>query len=404
VQGLFVFLLLLLGITILLRMPPYFSVIYLIVMIYLISHIWTRRSIRRVSATRRFTDRAFFGDEVPVTLTIHNASLLPVTWLSARERMPMQRSSSFALRRVASLKANERWCITYTVDCSKRGVFPVGPLEMETGDLLGAMRTRTKELPADKLIVYPRVVPLKQLGLPTRSPLAALATHNPIFEDPSRITGVRDYQRGDSPRRIHWTATASAGRLLVKQFQPAIARDTHICLDLHLDSYDERRVREIAEIAITTAASLATHIISHEGLSAGLTTEAWDSVQHDWKRFTIPPRAERAHLMTLLETLARVQIAPDSDDPFEQLKRPPTATLPDLLRQESLHFPWGTTMIIITGQQTIPLLETLATLQKRGFALALILMQPSNSKAQPLMPLRGISTYRVWQDNDLEML
>ena len=47
------------------------------------------------------------------------------------------------------------------------------------------------------------------LGLPTRSPLAALATHNPVFEDPSRVTGVRDYQRGDSPRRI---AQGSASR------------------------------------------------------------------------------------------------------------------------------------------------------------------------------------------------
>ncbi|NIN74493.1 MAG: DUF58 domain-containing protein, partial [Xanthomonadales bacterium] len=97
---------------------------------------------------------------------------------------------------------------------------------MQTGDLLGIERRSVARAEPSYLTVYPRVVPLQKLGLPTRSPLVALPAGAHLFEDPARVMGVRDYQPGDSPRRIHWTATASAGRLLVKQYQPAIARET----------------------------------------------------------------------------------------------------------------------------------------------------------------------------------
>ena len=99
--------------------------------------------------------------------------------------------------------------------------------------------------------------------------------------------GVRPYQIGDSPRRIHWSATASAGQMLVKRYQPAIARETLICLDLDLTSYTGKRFYDATELAIVTAASIANHIAVREGLPVGLATQALDPLQED--RGTIRP-------------------------------------------------------------------------------------------------------------------
>ena len=47
-----------------------------------------------------------------------------------------------------------------------------------------------RRLERQYLTVYPKIVPLQRLGLPTRSPLAVLPSRSPLFEDTSRVMGV----------------------------------------------------------------------------------------------------------------------------------------------------------------------------------------------------------------------
>jgi uncharacterized protein (DUF58 family) len=244
----------------------------------------------------------------------------------------------------------------------------------------------------NSLIVYPEVVPIHQLGLPTRSPLMALPAQSPLFEDPTRVIGVRDYWRGDSPRRIHWTASAGAGRLLVKQFQPAIARDTVIFLDLNPDNYIAQQQYTATELAIVVAASLANHIIVREELAVGLATEAQDPLLDDRSRFFLLPRSERAHLMNLLGVLARAQAARGT-------------SLVDLLRRESLRLAWGATLLVIAGGESAELLNTLAHLRRAGFAVALILVRPgrTSSELRRRGDLLNLPIHRVWRRHDMEI-
>jgi uncharacterized protein (DUF58 family) len=243
----------------------------------------------------------------------------------------------------------------------------------------------------EHVIVYPQVVPLQQLGLPTRSPQVALPARWHLFEDPTRMMGVRDYQRGDSLRRIHWTATASTGRLLVKQYQPAIARETLICLDLDEADYERRQRYTATELAIVVAASIANHIIIREGLPAGLITEVLDALSEERCQFILPPRSERAHLMSLLEVLARAQVASGT-------------SFVDLLRRESMKLSWGTTLSVITGRESEGLFDTLAYLRRAGFAVALILIQSARPSVelQKQADLLGVPIHRVWRERDLE--
>ena len=386
------FLLLLFIIAAFLRVDFFFTIAYLFFAVYLLSRLWARRGVKHLHVQRRFVNRAFPDDQVVVDLTVQNVGWLPVPWLEVHESLPVQLTAPPFHREVISLNPRERHHFRYTLNCRQRGYYPVGPLAMHTGDLLGVARRTQAQVAAEHIIVYPRVVPLQRLGLPTRSPQVALTAYSHLFEDPARVMGVRDYQRGDSPRRIHWTATASAGRLLVKQYQPSIARETLICLDLNREDYERRQWYTATELAIVVAASIANHIIVREKLPTGLSTEAQDPLLDRQTRFFLPPRSERAHLMSLLEVLARAQITEG-------------ASFVDLLRRESVNLPWGATLAVITGRESAPLFDTLVYLRRAGFAVTLILVRSPlpSAELEKRADLLRVPIHRVWHEHDVEV-
>jgi uncharacterized protein (DUF58 family) len=394
------FLLILFLIAAILRIDFFFTIAYLFFCVYLLSRLWTRHTVNRLRIQRQFADRAFPGEQVTVTLTVQNDTRLPIPWLEVNESLPVEVSVPPSFRRVVSLDPQERRPLRYTLHCRRRGYYRVGPLTVRSGDLFGLEPHVHAQTAPDHVIVYPRVIPLQQLDLPTRSPLVAMPAQARLFEDPARIIGVRDYQRGDSLRRIHWTATATAGRLLVKRYQPSVARETWICLDLDEADYARRQRYTATELAIIVAASIANHIVVREGLPAGLITEGNDPLS---KRdppvplqFHMPPRSERSHLMSLLEVLARVQVTSGT-------------RFVDALRRECAKLSWGATLSVITGRESEELFDALVALRQAGFAVSLVLVQPAHPSAelQKRADLLGVPVHRVWAvstvDQDLEI-
>jgi len=377
-----------------LRIDFYFSIVYLLAAVYLLGRLWTRAGWQHLSVQRRLVNRAFPDETIPVELVVRNTGRLPIPWVEVQDSLPVELISPPFYREVVTLGARQEHRFTYTLACYKRGYYRIGPLFLQTGDLLGVTRPLTMKQEQEYVIVYPRVLPLEKLGLPTHSPLAVLPAPATLFEDPTRIMGVRPYQIGDSPRRIHWTSTAKTGELLVKRYQPAVARETLICLDFAQESYAGRRFYDASELAIVAAASLANHIVIREGLAVGLAMQAVDPLEEATAQFSLPPRRERAHLMSLLEVMARAQPAPAPTTPF-----------PDFLRRETTRLPWGATVIVISGAESEALYETLAYLRSAGFAIALILVMPQAPAGDLHQAAMGkLPIYRVWREAGLEAL
>lgn len=375
----------------LLRIDFFFTILYLFVGVYILSHLWSQQILGRLHFRRRMVQRAFSGDTVTVRLELYNHSRLPAPWLLLRESIPTELSAN-PFRQVITLAGQARYSAEYSLTARKRGYYEVGPLSIQTGDILGIRQEQSGRFPADHLIVYPRVVPLSQLGLPTHSPQAILPTRLPLFPDPTRLTGVYDYTPGDNPRHIHWPATASTGQLLVKQFQPAIARDNTIFLNLGRDDYAKYGYPDTAiELAIITAASLANHLITFEKLPVGLVTHGIDPLAGAEQSFRLLPQKGRQQLMHILEVLARVQLL--SNGHFL-----------DQLRRETVHLPWGTTLIIITSHIAGPLPETLLFLKRSGFHPTLVLVNPPRSRmAGPgKMQILNVPTFYIQSERDIE--
>lgn len=359
------FIIFLMILAVFLRAESALTVFYMVIGIFILGYWWNRRAISHIEVTRDFGDHAFLGDEIAVNLIINNRSILPVLWLEIHESLPVNLRAGRSVKHVFSMGIRDKKEIQYQLNALKRGYYALGPLLLQSGDPLGLVKPEQREVPESALTIYPRIVNLGSLGLPSRSPFGTLKHHNPIFEDPSKMMGKREYQDGDSIRRIDWKSTASTGKLQVKIYEASIALEVAILLDLHRESYDIKTYYDATELAVTAAASIAAWGKSHKQ-SIGLTTTGVDPLHDEKVPHPLPPRKGSGHFINILEILARLQ--PGDTTPIDTLIQDALADLT-----------WGTTIVLISGGMKKQILDQLFQARKRGLNPVIILTgHPAN--------------------------
>jgi uncharacterized protein (DUF58 family) len=216
--------------------------------------------------------------------------------------------------------------------------------------------------------------------------------HNlPLFEDPTRVFGKRGYVSGDSLRRIDWKSSASAGRLQVRLFEPSIALETFVVLNLNADDYYYRSRIDSMELAIVIAASISNWVVGQKQL-VGMMVNGHDPLAVDGKPQSIPPRKGKLHLMRLLETLARIESIDNSG-------------LVSRIQKQRYQLAWGTTLIVITGKAGDDLLDELYQARRQGQNAILILVgrDTSDDVIRRRARLFGIPVFSITTERDLKI-
>src|SRR5690606_6783112 len=131
---------------------------YLFAGLYILGAWWTRRGLRAIRLVRRYDSHLFLGEQREVVLELVNTSRLPLPWVEIVERLPPQVSTEGGFRAVLSLPGRGRATARYNLTGMRRGYYALGPLQLTSGDLLGMRSPTSVELPADPLIVYPKIV------------------------------------------------------------------------------------------------------------------------------------------------------------------------------------------------------------------------------------------------------
>lgn len=320
---------------------------------------WIRGALAQVETKRHFNTHAFLGEKIKISLHVKNKGWLPLPWLELRDSLPVALSGPRSFQTVTSLGSRSDANFEYSVEASKRGYYPIGPLSISTGDILGLSNPLQAENRAEHVVVYPKIVPFTSVEIPSYSPHGTLRHSMPLFEDPTRVFGKREYISGDSLRRIDWKSSASAGRLQVRLFEPSIALETFVILNLNAEDYYYRTRADSIELAIVIAASISNWIISKKQ-TVGMLVNGRDPLRIDSQPQAIPLRKGKLHLMRLLETLARSDGIDNS------------ALIP-LIQQQRYRLAWGTTLIVITGQAGNDLLDELHQARRGGQNVILIL-------------------------------
>jgi len=382
--------------SLLLREAQLFVVGVILLLVAGVSFVWERYCLVGLGYRRSLGQaRAMFGEEVSLTLEIVNDKPLPLAWLEIEDTVPgvgltlapaHVGPSHIPGRRLLGILLSVRWYERvrrhYRVLCQARGFHAFGPATIRTGDVFG-LATQEIEIPQeDYLLVYPKIVPLERLGLPARNPFGDVPLRRQwLFEDPMRTVGVRDYRPGDSPRRLHWKATARApGQALqVKLFEPTTTHRLHVLLNISTggpnwswQGYDP----EVLEAVIATAASVANWATEH-GFLIGLAANA--KLFRSSAAVRIPPSRDPRQMMHVLEALARLV---------------PMATMSaeTLVELEGHELAYGTTVVMVTAFANQDLVNQLQRLRRAGHQPAMLLI---TSAEEPLAPLNGLPAYAI---------
>jgi uncharacterized protein (DUF58 family) len=384
-----ILLLLLLAIAVLLRLDFVFYLIYVLAGTYALAQWWTARSLPRLRVSRHFTDHVFLGETVQVEIRVENTSWWPVPWLRYDEAPPSDLIIGGGIRQVVSMRPGERVHLRYELTGWRRGYYPIGPARLTTGDLFGFAEASGSFSQVDYLTVYPRVIPLTRVPLTSCAPYGTIKSREPIFADPTRIIGVRDYRPGDPLRSVDWKSSARAGNLQVRKHEPAVSLTSVIFLDLNSEAYSRQLRYNASEWAIVVAASLANYLTGQRQ-AVGLACNGTDSLTGA-TCWSIPPRPGRTHLMKLLEWLARARLA-------EKLP------LADWLPMAALDLAWGTTAVVITPTGGETICRALHRLLRSGLNPVLVVIEPHSQfgiireRGRRL----GISAHLIADERDLD--
>lgn len=200
------------------------------------------------------------GDPVSVVTRVKNHALWPILWVFAEETLPAKTAVEGMVKRLFFLPPARSGHLYYKLTPSQRGFHQIGPVVLETGDVFGLFKRCRVDRRRDFVTVLPRYHVIEEFRVGQRRNLGDFTAERSIFEDPTRLRGIRDYQRGDALKRIHWRASARMGRLCTKIFDPVVEPGATVVLDFHRDSWENARSTDPSATAPEMAVEIACSI------------------------------------------------------------------------------------------------------------------------------------------------
>lgn len=354
---------------------------------------WTENLAARRLAVERVSE---IGDTIQMRVELENRGRLSVPWILLEDSIPNTTQQEMRPR----LQIDGPWValtrlgpgesetvFEYEVKFFQRGYYQFGPMLVEAGDVFGLHRRYRLLTEPQFALVLPKVLPLQGYNLASRRPIGEIRVAHRLFEDPTRLAGVRLFQQGDPLNRVHWRATARTGTLHSRVYENSRVAGATLLLDFHRESYRGVIGSNSAELAIMTVAALA-NAVNLQGQQIGLVTNGRDAAdrirEEGWKGefqnrtvarqqattviqntrmrpVAVPTRKSSDNFLRILETLARLEQTDGLD-------------FSALIHEAAVQMPRDATVVAVLSRVTPELALSLGELVRRGFLVTAIVV------------------------------
>jgi uncharacterized protein (DUF58 family) len=256
---------------------------------------------------RRVTPRVELGETVPVELSVTGTAGLRLSWTDdpgpgLRREPPEPGSITLAAEPFGRGEGTDG----YRLRGEARGPTHLGAIHLRILGPLGLLWRAVRIERRDPVTVQPGIRALRERRLPGMRTLVAPGSHRVRFRDGGReFARLREYVRGDDPRRVDWKATARKGHLVVREYEAERSQNLVIAVDAGRLMTEGIGNRSRLDHALAAALLLADAARGH-GDQVGLLLFA-DTVQR-W----VPPGGHT--LSAVADHLARVEGRPAEPD------------------------------------------------------------------------------------------
>ncbi len=190
------------------------------------------------------------GTEVTCRVKLHNTSRIAETPSVVLEHTNSIGASPFTPVLAGSLAPRTEIEFELPLRLEKRGLRKLDPVTMISSFPMGLFERTWSQNDSPEILVYPRIVSLRDRFL---EGVAVNLTRFTTVPDTEReVQALREFQDGDSLRRVNWKASARRDQLIVGEYH-RIERKAKVVLMLDISGGGE----EQSEAAISLTASLA---------------------------------------------------------------------------------------------------------------------------------------------------
>jgi uncharacterized protein (DUF58 family) len=369
---------------------------YVLLGVLAINRFFTRAWVGAIDARRFGGDDVFeIGESVDIKVAVQNTGKLSVPWLlledalsrEALTQLPPRIKAKGARLALTRLVPGQTHVLSYNVQFLTRGYYQMGPLLAETGDVFGLHRRFRVITEPNFVLVLPKVLPLEGYNLSSRRPIGEIRLAHRLFEDPTRVAGVRPYQHGDPLNRIHWRASARTGQWQSRACESSCVAGATFLLDFHAGSFSGSAAAASAELAIVTVASLANAVYLM-GQQMGFITNGRDAADR------IREEGWRAEFLTRKDALRRATKPKDNtrlgpviirrgkgEDQFAtilatmaRLEHTDGLDLAAVAREAAARISRDTTVVAVLGTVTLEIAAALGDIARRGLAVTTIVV------------------------------
>ncbi len=226
--------------------------------------IWVSQRPLRAEVTRRLQAvRVPRGDPILVGYRVRNAT----RFRSGRATIIDRCDDAEVRVDVAPVASHSELTVTGAIPTRRRGVFDVGPFEIERIDPFWLTVGSRRDTMRTSVIVHPKIYdlvgPHGAVRVVENESVLRRATADPM----SGFVSMREYVAGDDPRMIHWPTTARTGTLMVREHVEVRRPEFTVVLDTAASAGTPEGFEE----AVDAAATLAVHAI-RSGLDVVLRT------------------------------------------------------------------------------------------------------------------------------------
>jgi len=216
--------------------------------------VWVSQRPLRADVTRRLQAvRVPRGDPIRVSYRVRNAT----RFRSGRATIIDRCDDAEARVDVAPVASDSEHTVEGGIPTRRRGVFDVGPFEIERIDPFWLTVGRRRDSTTASVIVHPKIYdlvgPHGAVRVVENESVLRRATADPM----SGFVAMREYVAGDDPRMIHWPTTARTGTLMVREHVEVRRPEFTVVLD----TAPSAGTPDDFEEAVDVAATLAVHAI-----------------------------------------------------------------------------------------------------------------------------------------------